>query len=247
MKYKPYKNFFSCFLILITLITLIVIYTNTALNKNNNSEIDQPFTRNTIESEDNEPESEIDQQFSRNTIEFEDNDLKIFKKSFLYKEKPIHPAIIERFMSYAISDGWKPKTISMDIVACPNTNEFYKEFEWSNSAGILICSLESEDHRGYFRYVWLGKLDNGLHVIKTIDSGGGSLTSLDLLFLKVSKGIALTPEGKIYSQILLTFVRNYCLSDDGEIKLLNNKVIISPSQYRDREIILDFPDDIDFN
>jgi len=91
-----------------------------------------------------------------------------------------------------ISDGWKPKIISMDIAACTrgtpgpysNTNEFFKEFEWSTSNGIITCCMYRKKGSGYFYYEWLGKLDNGLHVIRTSDNGERSGVFRDLIFLK---------------------------------------------------------------
>jgi hypothetical protein len=203
------------------------------------------------------PQQKIDQQevaqkVSHQELDSKDEAFETFKNSFLYQEKPVHPEVIERFIGFWVSDDWQPKTISMDISACPDTNEFYKDFKWScsDSDNEIYCSLERGEDAGFFHYTWLGKLNNGLHVVKTMDNWGGRMTMQALIFFKISKGCAFDPKGEVYSPILLTFVRNYCWYDgDLEIKVLNDKVLIS--FYREdqepAEVILDFPSHFDFN
>jgi hypothetical protein len=146
----------------------------------------------------------------------------------------------------------------MDISACPDTNEFFGDFEWSCSDNKIYCSFkqdrqedsEDEEACAYFDYIWLGKLKNGLHVVETIDRGGGTMIMKALIFFKISKGSAFTPTGEAYSPILLTFMRNYCwYNAEPEIQLVDNQVIINfcNEDQETEKVVLDFPNQCDFN
>ena len=196
-------------------------------------------------------DEETSREASRNQLKFEDNDLKTLEEKFFCKGKPVHPLIIERFISFSISDGWKPKTISMDLIACTDTNEFYEDFNWEKSDGILQCRVERNQgpfaadysEGAFFQYKWLGRLNNGLHVIKTYDDGGGTAWPLQhLLFFKVSKETAFTPDGKPYTQLLLTYIRGMILAGDKytscNITLLHDSVIVKTND--ESEYVVNF-------
>jgi len=88
-------------------------------------------------------------------------------ESFTYKGEPIHPKLVKEFNSW-ISDPGLPTTISVDIAA-PHRNEYFDDYASVNEYGAVTFRNEE---RGYFCYRWLGKLDNGIHVLNTSDSGG---------------------------------------------------------------------------
>ncbi len=162
-------------------------------------------------------------------------------KTFFYKNDPIHPLIIKKFVSWE-SDDWKPKIVAVDVAAAYNTNQFYEKFKWRKSDdGTFQCSVDGKEG-AWFVYRWLGTLDNGLHVVFTCDCGGGTGQFMNLFFFKITEGSAYTPEGEKYSQLLLTFVRNHGLGDryDGQIDLLKNSVSIGKSRYNDKPIIIEF-------
>lgn len=161
--------------------------------------------------------------------------------TFKLNGKPIHPKLIQEFEPW-LSDG-SPVTISVDVLAAYGTNEY---FEGDIKLEEDRVTYGAEDH-ATFTYKWLGRLQNGLHVLIASDWGGGSGIFMNLLFVKfeISKGVdgyldsdeALKP----YDRILMTVVCNYALEDryDGEIKLQaqENKVIVQKGNSRK---ILDF-------
>lgn len=89
------------------------------------------------------------------------------RTSFFYNNLPIHPSVIKKFIP-SLSDNWKPKVVSVDIAAAFGSNEFYDTFEWKVVNKIVSCCISDQDGSN-FAYHWLGKLDNGLHVIKTVE------------------------------------------------------------------------------
>ena len=155
--------------------------------------------------------------------------------------KPLHPKLIQEFEPW-LSDGI-PITVSVDVLAAEGTNEYF-ESDIEKKGGRY--TYRAEENTSY-TYTWLGRLQNGLHVLKTADYGGGSGIFVQLLFIKfeISKGVegALHNDVSInpYDRILMTIVCNYSLEDRyvGKIKLQNqkNKVIIQ-KEYKQQ--ILDF-------
>lgn len=168
--------------------------------------------------------------------QFEETD-----KTFFYKNDPIHPLIIKKFVSW-VSDDWKPKIVAIDVCAAYNTNQFCKKFQWQKADdGTFRCCVDEKDG-AWFVYEWLGTLDNGLHVVLTCECTGGTGQFMDLFFFKITEGFAYTPEGEKYAQLLLTFVRNHALGDryDGQIDLLKNSVCIGKSRYNDKPVFMEF-------
>lgn len=156
--------------------------------------------------------------------------------SFTYQHKPIHPGLVEEFES-SIADPGEPTTISVDINA-KHGNEYFED-DVSVKGGTVFLN---KDDGGYFCYKWLGKLNNDLHVLNVGDNGSGSGVFSDLLFVRfsISEGYY---KGEKYKRLLMTIVGTYGLGDkdEGDIKVLTDKVIIGKSQHRKKEVVLRFP------
>jgi hypothetical protein len=157
---------------------------------------------------------------------------------FTYKAKPIHPGLIEEFNTW-LSDDNNPITISVDVVAASDTNEYSDSYVELKPNGYVFINKENGE---YFYYKWLGRLKNGLQVLEVAEGGGGSGEFKSLFFVKFDKGIGITPEGKQYDRLLMTIVRTYTLGDrdSGRISVSPDKVILGKSQYRDKPVILRF-------
>jgi len=157
---------------------------------------------------------------------------------FTYKSKPIHPGLVEEFNTW-LSDNCNPITISVDVAAADDTNEYSDSDIESTPNGYVSNQKESGE---YFRYKWLGRLNNGLHVLEVAEGGGGSGEFKSLFFIKFDEGVGITPEGKQYDRLLMTIVRGVTLGDrdSGEISVSPDKVILGKSQYRDKPVILKF-------
>jgi hypothetical protein len=159
---------------------------------------------------------------------------------FTYKDRPIHPGLIAEFNGL-LSDPWNPIITSLDIAAAYDTNQYQNSDVRINENGLVFLQRDGKDN--YFCYEWLGKLNNGLHVVEIWDGVGGcSGVFMSLFFVKFEKGYGLTPEGQRHERLLMTIVRNAIVGDrdDGKITVLPDKVILGKSKYRNRPVVLEF-------
>jgi hypothetical protein len=164
--------------------------------------------------------------------------LKEANESFTYQRKPSHPGTVQE-TNNRLTDRGLLTTISVDVAA-PHRNEYNEDDVEIRADGSIFVT--AEDGRGYYYYKWLGRLENGLHVLETGESGGGSGTFMDLFFVRFDKGRGINHEGEEYDRLLMTIVRVGRLGDrdDGEITVLPDKVIMGESRYRDEPVILEF-------
>lgn len=160
----------------------------------------------------------------------------IFKEineTFYVNKKPIHPMIVEQFVP-SMMLRWQPKVISVDILNACDTNQYFDDFKFTKEGTTFTCYKKTGPifvNPESFEYTWLGRLENGLHVVRTAECGGGTLTAHYLHFFKISRDDAYTPLGKKFKRVLLTVVRNYPLGDNEDcsgmtIELVKNTVTI---------------------
>ena len=156
-------------------------------------------------------------------------------RSFTYQSKPIHPGLIQEFSS-SIADPGLPTTITVDIAA-PHSNEYF-DGDVKGEEGFVCADKEGES----FCYKWLGRMQNGLHVLMVSEGGTGSGVFGDLFFVRFDKGEGYAKDGKKYDRLLMSIVRTYNLGDrdDGEIKVLSDRVVVGKSRYRDKDVTLRF-------
>lgn len=158
--------------------------------------------------------------------------------NFTYQGKSIHPGLVKEFASLS-SDPGTPTTISVDVSA-EHGNEYFEDEAKVQKDGSAI--LQKEGEQEYFYYKWLGKLNNGIHVLVVGSGGDGSGVFKDLFFVRFDKGEGFRPEGKKYDRLLMTIVRYFPLGDrdDAEIKVLPDRVIVGKSKYRDVSTAITF-------
>lgn len=166
-----------------------------------------------------------------------DNAILEADSQFTYNKQPIHPGLVAEFNPW-ISDTWKPTTVSVDIAAKHGNEYSDGDVQVKENAYVYLQKKEGE----YFYYKWLGKLNNGLHVLEIGEGGGGSGIFKGIMIVKFEKSYGLTPEGQKYDRLLRSIVRNESLGDrdDGKITVLPDNVILGKSQYRDKPVVLEF-------
>lgn len=158
-------------------------------------------------------------------------------EAFGFEGKPIHPGLVEEFSS-SIADSGSPTTISIDVAAEHGNEYFYDDVSKGDSGSIVLKKDDGE----YFYYKWLGRLNNGLHVLEVGEGGGGSGVYTSLYFVKFDKGQGSMEDGKPYDRLLMSIVRMFSLGDrdDGKITVQPNEVVVSKSRYRDQETVIKF-------
>ena len=65
---------------------------------------------------------------------------------------------------------------------------------------------KTKDGFGYFKYLYVGQLKNGVHVIRTFTSGGGSGLFQDLMFFNLYKENRYSTDLKDRERIVLEYV-----------------------------------------
>ncbi|MCH8312993.1 MAG: hypothetical protein IID17_08415 [Nitrospinae bacterium] len=104
-------------------------------------------------------------------------------EKFMLEGKHIHPGLIAEFSNW-MSDGARPHTVSVDVLAANDTNEYFKD-SYTVDQGRLNLN---RDDGSFFDYEWLGKLKNGIHVLEIWEGGGGSGVFMALFFVKFEIG-----------------------------------------------------------
>ena len=171
----------------------------------------------------------VNQEMKKPKIEIKvhEGNYSVSKLSSLFKysfegEPYIHPLIILDLLSW-LSDGGATN-IAIDIEAAMVSNKYYDEVEVKNR---YISSKTKEN--GNFTYEYIGKSDNGVHILKTYDnSGGGSGIFTNLLFIVFGQD-EVFEETRKKERFYVKVIGNYGLGDRylGEVKLINNQVVIS--------------------
>ena len=165
---------------------------------------------------------------------------------FRFHGKPIHPLLIKQFEPW-ISDARPPITVEVNLTAAWDSNEYAAEFKTDSNSVVSINLPEG----GSYTYRHLGRLGDGIHVLRTSESGGGSGVFEALLFVRFRTRLAYLADGvKHGQQIFLHVVRRYPLGDrDGaEVVVKPDHVIVGKSRYRENPVVLKFgKDDVQSN
>lgn len=150
---------------------------------------------------------------------------------FTYHGKSIHPELIEKFESW-MSDSEVPTVVSVDLISAEKNGNEYGRENLSKDGISYKRGVVDGSYAGFYRYQWLGRLKNGLHVVRVADCGGGSGVFETLDFIKFSLGEGVDKDGKRYDRLLMTIVRQHFLGDryDGEVTVFADKVVIGKGE-----------------
>ena len=160
---------------------------------------------------------------------------------FHFHGKPIHPLLIKQFEPW-VSDARPPITVEVNLTAAWDSNEYAAEFK-TGSNGVVAVNLPEGVS---YSYRHLGKQRDGIHVLRTSESGGGSGVFEAVLFVRLQTRLAYLAGGvKQGRQIFLQVVRRYPLGDrDGaEVEVKPDQVIVGKSRYREHPVVLKFGKD----
>ena len=157
---------------------------------------------------------------------------------FRFHDKPIHPLLIKQFEPW-ISDARPPITVEVNLTASWDSNEYAGGF-MADSNGVVSIGLPKG---ASYSYQHLGRLRDGIHVLRTFDAGGGSGVFEAILFVRFRTSLAYLADGVTQGeQIFLKVVRRFPLGDrDGaEVVVREDQVIVGKSRYRAEPVLLKF-------
>jgi hypothetical protein len=147
------------------------------------------------------------------------------RKSFTLHGKPPPPEIFRDFGDGDLADSgaiW----VTVDLLAAIGSNLYDDDI--SGAKGWISQKKAAKSGEETTAYKYVGATENGLLVVLAAFSGGGSGDFVTLHILDVAAGRGFDPDGKPYSRINLTNLRNVPLGDrwDGEVTLVRNQIRI---------------------
>ncbi|HEY4469525.1 MAG TPA: hypothetical protein VGN21_00050 [Stellaceae bacterium] len=149
------------------------------------------------------------------------------RRSFTLGGKPIPPEIFRDFGDGDMADSgaiW----VTVDAKAAVGSNLYFDDIKqhgsWVGQKKVIEHSSAVEE-TGY-RYI--GPTKNGLLVLLTAYSGGGTGNFMTLHILDIGSARAFDLDGKLYQRINLTNLRSIILGDrwGGEISIAKNTISV---------------------
>jgi hypothetical protein len=163
------------------------------------------------------------------------------RSNFTVSGKPIHPALVYEFMPW-LPDN-EPITVAVDLLAARRSGE-YSELAVAVREGWIECEVTSfrpvtEDVR-MFGYKRWGVLSDGTQVLYTYYSSGGTGAFCYLMFVRLETENTSDLHTKLRARLIMKVIGIYSLGDrdDGTVQVLPDRVIVGPSKYRDKEVVL---------
>ncbi len=98
--------------------------------------------------------------------------------------KPIHPACVYELLT-SLSD-LRPRTAAVDVEGCTGSNRHSGNDVSEFNGGLLYRNSELFG-QGFFIYRHLGATPDGVHVLLTAESGGGSGVFHEALFVTLER------------------------------------------------------------
>src|SRR5262245_65278803 len=99
----------------------------------------------------------------------------------LWRGAAVHPGCL-RQLTTDLADS-RPVVAAVDLEGCSKSNRFADAPE---ADGRILRWKPDAGDRGFFQYEYLGTLSNGVLVVRTAESGGGSGIFQELLLLRVA-------------------------------------------------------------
>lgn len=144
---------------------------------------------------------------------------------FTFKGRPIHPGLVKEFQNW-LSDYRPPITVTVDVGAAHDTNEYADAVTPASDGGVLVTL---GDNGGHFFYKRLGRLDNGAHVLHTVDKSAGTGIFQSLTFVRFHMGRGFDRDGiKPSERLLMSVARVYAIvgPKTPDIQIEGNEVRI---------------------
>jgi hypothetical protein len=121
------------------------------------------------------------------------------KEHFFFGGNPVHPKIIEDMISWISDSGDQTVAINLEDSQGSNKYNFYKGLSafisYKCKRKFYVCDkpenriqwVEIEHDEGSFHYYFHGVSDNGIMVLETAESGGGSGVFQQLMLFRIKE------------------------------------------------------------
>ena len=155
-------------------------------------------------------------------------------RSFTFNGSPFHPFLVRKAENLVSDDV--PIKVNLDVAAVLRSPVCAAAVE----ADGQTLTARDPGRKSWYQYQWLGALDDGTHVLRTVDSPVGSAAFVSLMFVQFGTGKANRPDGTQPGKLFFTAIRWYPLGDrdDAKIELQHDRVIVHPSKYRKEAMAL---------
>lgn len=169
------------------------------------------------------------------------------RKSFTVGDRPIHPGMIHEFNTWFEDNG--PVTVAVEIFPARGPARYMRAIA-RERGGWTECSVKSlwphcwesapTINEPMFGYRRLGVLADGTQVLRTYYCSGGSGIFMDLVFVRFAAERAYDGRMRPYARVVMSCPGVYDLGDrdDGTVQVLSDRVIVGPSTYREKEVVL---------
>lgn len=158
---------------------------------------------------------------------------------FTYNSEPIHPKLLYEFAPW-VSDRVPPIVTRVNVSAAFGTNEYYPGEVTHEEDSARISAPVGDGNRFAYEHV---ATKGDLHVLRTFSSGAGSGSFQALVFVRFCEEEAYDADGMGMSeQLFMEAERRVVLGDrdTAEITMMDDSVVVGPSQYRDKKQVLSF-------
>ena len=151
---------------------------------------------------------------------------------FTFKNEPINPACVAMFNS-GMADLPYIKSINMNV--CQHSNAAYQKTLQATDGSYYFNVNDKDDSEGQYSYKVIGKSANGIYVLSTQASGGGTMVASDLLLLRLNENLEYVFNRVSNPQInnitvlrMLGYVNggDRCVGGFAEVKLVGNQLNI---------------------
>jgi len=132
----------------------------------------------------------------------------------LWHNAAVHPGCI-RALTTDLADS-RPVVAAVDLEGCSKSNRFGDAPDIDGR--ILRWKQPDAGERGFFQYEYLGALSNGVLVVRTAESGGGSGIFQEMLFLRIAPSSVLE-DGAKRTRDALTMVGTESLGDRDRVTI----------------------------
>ena len=154
-------------------------------------------------------------------------------KNFTYRGKAVHPRAIKDLTSW-VADPL-PGPVAIDVAGTFDTNRYFGDYKIQDNGNVFIdLTQRFLEDTGWFSYKHLGRLANGLHVIRTFDNGGGTGVFESILLIECLIDYEFKDNGQRRSLLILRRRGEFGIGDryDGKITVdtKRNRITINPDK-----------------